>query len=120
LEGVAGQQHQVEASVQPDRSRVIEHPADARAPASLFRQSEHRRGRIDAHDETIRSPGERRRQHAGAAAKIEYCTAPLRQIAAKVEILGPAILNVVKLSHIRIVVMVGPDHFIVLMRTGAG
>jgi hypothetical protein len=44
LEGVAGQQHQVEASIQPDRSLVIEHPGYARAPASLFRQSIARAG----------------------------------------------------------------------------
>jgi hypothetical protein len=94
--GVAGQQHQVEASVQPGLSGVIEHPGYARAPAPAFRQGEHRRSRIDADDETIRFPGQRRRRHAGAAAKIEYCAAPLRQITAKVEILGPAILNVVK------------------------
>jgi hypothetical protein len=94
--GVAGQQHQVEALVQPGRSGVIEHPGYARAPAAAFRQGEHRRGRIDADDETIRFPGQRRRQHAGAAAKIDYCAAPLRQITAKVEILGPAILNVVR------------------------
>jgi hypothetical protein len=69
---VAGQQHQVEASVQPGRSGVIEHPGYARAPAPAFRQGEHRRGRIDTDDETIRFPGQRRRQHTGAAAKIEY------------------------------------------------
>jgi len=73
-----------------------QHPGYARAPAPAFRQGEHRRGRIDADDETIRFPGQRRRQHAGSAANIEYCAAPLRQITAKVEILGPAILNVVK------------------------
>jgi len=56
LKGVAGQQHQVEASVQPGRSGVIERPGYARAPAPLFRQGEHRRGRIDADDETIRFP----------------------------------------------------------------
>ena len=96
LEGVAGQQHQVETPVQPGRSRVIEHPGYACAPVAPFRQGEHRRGRIDADDETIRSPGQRRRQHAGAAAEVEYCAAPLRQITAKVEILGPPILNVIK------------------------
>jgi hypothetical protein len=45
---------------------------------------------------TRQLPGQRRRQHAGAAAKIEYRAAPLRQITAKVEILGQAILNVGK------------------------
>lgn len=103
MKGVAGQQHQVEASVKPGRSGVIEHPGYARAAAPLFRQGEHRHGRIDANNEPIRFPGQRR-QHAGAAAKIEYCAAPLRQSTAKVEILVPAILNVVKSNHIRIVV----------------
>ena len=32
-------------------------------PPSLFRQGEHLRGRIDADDETIPSPSQRRRQH---------------------------------------------------------
>jgi hypothetical protein len=38
--GVAGQQHQVEASVQPGLSGVIEHPGYARAPAPAFRQGD--------------------------------------------------------------------------------
>ena len=83
LEGVAGQQHQVEASAQPDRSGVTEHPGDARALVALFRQGEHRRGGIDGDNEAIRSLGQRGCQHAGAAAKIEYCAAPFRQIACR-------------------------------------
>ena len=93
--GVAGQQHQVEASIQPGRSGVIEHPGYARAPAPAFRQGEHRRGRIDA--------GERQSGFLDSAAASTPVAQPrssiarrLRQITARFEILGPAILNVVK------------------------
>jgi hypothetical protein len=96
---------------------VVTEQLPGRRESPLFRQGEHRRGRIDADDEIIRFPGQRRRQHAGAAAKIEYCAALLRQITAKVEILGPAILNVVK---IKLHPDRGPYHFIDLMRTGVG
>ena len=70
--GVAGQQHQVEASVQPGLSGVIE-PRIRSRPRTGVSPRRRRRGRIDTDDETIRFPGQRRRQHAGAAAKIEYC-----------------------------------------------
>jgi hypothetical protein len=43
----------------------------------------------------------------------------LRQITTKVEILGPAIFNIVP-NHVAAGVLVAADHFIDLMRTGAG
>lgn len=69
LEGVPGQNHQVEASSKPDVARIGLDPVDPLPAGSAARDVEHRRRRIDAgHAAPI---GERRRQLPGTAAEIE-------------------------------------------------
>ena len=104
LEGVTGQHHEIEAAIEPDRPGIALDPLHALAARPLRGNVEHRGGRIDADHRAAGPLRQRRGKQSRAASEVEHRRAALGQVAAIVEILGPAVLEIVELRQIRIAV----------------
>ena len=102
LEGVAGEQHQVEVAAEPHVAGVSLQPCHASSAGPLPRDSEHRRGGIDAH--YLTRLGERCRQFARAAAEVEHALRLGGQLGAEVEVGAPAVLQIVELYQRGVVI----------------
>src|SRR5258708_32188789 len=104
LEGMAGQHHEIETPVQPDRPAVALHPSYALATGPPCGDVEHGGCRVDSNHVTIGLLREERGKQARATAKIEHRRASAGQIPAIVEVRAPSVLDVIELDQLRIAI----------------
>ena len=100
LEGMSGQQHQVEPPPQPHAAPVCLDPGDFGATGAVACDVQHGPGGIDAPH--LAPAPKCRRQQPRAAAQIEYAAHFRGKINAVAGVITPAVLGIIELGEIGI------------------